>query len=105
MSNPKCPLEGGNTIMLSSLGVFQCSICHREYSTKSNLDMYNACLEGMDKIIAGAVGAGLNPAELLTDLAARHLMSDFHDPAHMDGIEFAKLFEAAMRKRGGEVPT
>lgn len=91
--------------MLSSLGIFKCAVCSREYSTKTNLDMYNACLEGMDKIILGAVEAGLNPTQLLIDLATRHLMSDNHDPAHMNGIEFAQLFQAAMLAKNAEVPT
>lgn len=105
MSNPKCPLDGAPTVLFSSFGIYKCAVCQREYSTKSNLDMYNACLEEADKILLGAVEAGLNPTQLLIDLATRHLMSDNHDPAHMNGIEFAQLFQAAMLAKNAEVPT
>lgn len=99
--NPKCPLDGGNTVRFASMGLLKCSTCGREYSTKTNLDLYRVFLDGLDEIIVRAVDCGIDPAELLVDFTTNHLMSSGEkDPAHVNGIEFGKLFEQAMAKRG-----
>lgn len=103
-SNPKCPIDGGNTLLFSSEGVFQCTVCYRKYSTKSDLDLYRAYFEAMDSMVLQAVSGGLSPARILIDLAAKHLLSGDQDPAHINGIEFAERFQQVMEDLGGEVP-
>lgn len=55
-------------------------------------------LQILDDALQAAVREGCDPAQLIADLAARHLLSDEHDPAHVNGIAFAQLFNQAMTK-------
>ena len=61
-----------------------------------NLEQQNAYLEQLESVLLEAVANGENPVELMTNLFTRHLLSDEHDPAHLNGLEFAELFELVM---------
>ncbi|QIQ65901.1 hypothetical protein Aergia_0088 [Pseudomonas phage Aergia] len=58
-------------------------------------------LERLDQALQHAVADGCDPADLLAELAARHLMSDEADPAHVNGIAFAERFNAALAAKAG----
>jgi hypothetical protein len=55
-------------------------------------------LQQLDDVLHAAVREGCDPAQLLAELSARHLLSDDHDPAHVNGIAFAEVFNQAMTK-------
>ena len=96
---PVCPKDKYNLILFPSTKSYLCSVCLTEYSQKQvedNFGQHNAYLDEMETILLKAVLQGENPVQLITNLLTRHLLSDDHDPAHLNGIEFGKLFEKLM---------
>lgn len=94
--NPKCPFDGGRTSRFSSTKILKCTVCMREYGLDEDLEKRRKWLNALDAVLVGAVDRGANPAQLIADLAAKHLASDETDPVHFDGKAFAQLFQKSM---------
>lgn len=53
-------------------------------------------LKQLERILHAAVQDGCDPARLLAELAAAHLLSDETDPAHINGLTFVECMDKCM---------